>query len=704
MSTNTHNQPQFRFGVFDVDVASRRLRKHGLNVRLQLQPFRVLVLMLAKPGELVTREELQRELWPGDTFVEFEQSLNAAVRRLRAVLGDTAEAPRYIETVPKQGYRFIAPVHVANDFPDAPPKKATRLALLDGAPVRDWRRFWPVGAFVGVLLAIAAALALRPAAEIGTVPAARIYTVETDQPPLNPSVSPDGQYIAYFSAEESASQLALYIRNLTEPKSRRIGVFPVPFPHQPVWSPDGRFVAAVLGPRTLFKVSVSGAEPTPVIQLTEPFGWRNKPVWNPRTNIFLSGLEVDEVNAKLVPVIAQPEGDNSDPCNDAAVVFGRNLFFCGDTLPGNLIRLIDDQSNEIRRFEFGSQPVFSPSGHLVYSSEESLWAVPLRGDTFEPEGAPVRIARDASDASFSNDGGLVFLESTGLRQQLVWKSRSGQELSTVGEPQWLITQPNLHPESGRILTRARQQTSDEWSLWLHDPALNLSTPIVIGHGGVDRPRWAPGGDQFTYSAHGEPHIQRIQSPAQKGSSFFKIHDGMAWIRDWCPSRDCLIFTRLARGNRDLWVMADPLKDSRSMNAYLETPQFETSPVISPDGKYVAYQARRFDQFGVYVNTFPVPTREVLVVNSGAHPIWRSDGKEIFYVEDGRFMMGLPVNTDSQFEVTGPAVRLFEHKGLGNSRSQEYDVSPDGQRFLVVKTLNEPKNVIRVVQNWLGLLQ
>ena len=141
-----------------------------------------------------------------------------------------------------------------------------------------------------------------------------------------------------------------------------------------------------------------------------------------------------------------------------------------------------------------------------------------------------------------------------------------------------------------------------------------------------------------------------------------------------------------------------------MRAYLETPQFETSPVVSPDGNYVAYQARWLDQFGVYVNTFPAPTKEILIATSGAHPVWRSDGKEIFYVEDGRFMMGLPVRTDSKFEVTGPAVRLFEHRGLGNSLSQEYDVSPDGQRFLVVKTLQAPKNVIRVVQNWIGLLR
>ena len=101
---------RLRFGVFEIDTASGELWKHGRDLRLQGKPFDVLTALVARPGQLVTRKELQECLWPGDTFVEFETGLNNAISRLRQTLGDSAESPRFIETIPKRGYRFIAPV------------------------------------------------------------------------------------------------------------------------------------------------------------------------------------------------------------------------------------------------------------------------------------------------------------------------------------------------------------------------------------------------------------------------------------------------------------------------------------------------------------------------------------------------------------------------------------------------------------------
>jgi DNA-binding winged helix-turn-helix (wHTH) protein len=98
------------FGVFEFEQRSGELRKHGRKIRLEGQPVQVLIKLLARPGELVTREELQKELWPSDTFVNFEQSLNAAVKRLRHALGDDPGNARFVETLARRGYRFIAPV------------------------------------------------------------------------------------------------------------------------------------------------------------------------------------------------------------------------------------------------------------------------------------------------------------------------------------------------------------------------------------------------------------------------------------------------------------------------------------------------------------------------------------------------------------------------------------------------------------------
>src|SRR5499425_641513 len=115
-----------RFGLFEVDQRARELRKNGVKVKLQDQPFRVLVILLRHAGDVVTREELRQELWPSDTFVDFDHGLNAAVKRLRDALDDSAENPRYIETLPRHGYRFIAAA-----VPDALQPKAR-------SPLRSW--------------------------------------------------------------------------------------------------------------------------------------------------------------------------------------------------------------------------------------------------------------------------------------------------------------------------------------------------------------------------------------------------------------------------------------------------------------------------------------------------------------------------------------------------------------------------------------
>ena len=99
-----------RFGVFELNLAAGELRKNGAKLRLQEQPFRVLALLLERTGDVITREEIRQKLWPADTFVDFDHSLNTAVNKLREVLGDSASNPRYIETLARRGYRFIAPV------------------------------------------------------------------------------------------------------------------------------------------------------------------------------------------------------------------------------------------------------------------------------------------------------------------------------------------------------------------------------------------------------------------------------------------------------------------------------------------------------------------------------------------------------------------------------------------------------------------
>ena len=119
--TNPRLTGRFRFGVFEADAASGELRRRGIRIRLHAQPLQVLLLLLERPGELLTRVEIARELWPDGTFVDFEHGLNSAVNRIREALGDTAGNPRFVETLARRGYRFIAPVERIEPQADSTP-------------------------------------------------------------------------------------------------------------------------------------------------------------------------------------------------------------------------------------------------------------------------------------------------------------------------------------------------------------------------------------------------------------------------------------------------------------------------------------------------------------------------------------------------------------------------------------------------------
>src|SRR6266702_3388823 len=124
----------YRFGLFEADLGSRELRKHGIRVRLQEKPFLVLTELLRRPGEVVTREELRQCLWSPDTFVDFDEGVNTAVKRLRIALGDSSVSPIYIETVSRYGYRFVAPVTPLSANDKAVPEPSPDIVVVKPLP------------------------------------------------------------------------------------------------------------------------------------------------------------------------------------------------------------------------------------------------------------------------------------------------------------------------------------------------------------------------------------------------------------------------------------------------------------------------------------------------------------------------------------------------------------------------------------------
>ena len=212
----------FRFGQFELSEGEGELRKNGVRIKLQEQPFQVLVELLANSGKFVTREHLQQKLWPADTFVDFDVGLNTAIRKIRQALGDDADHPHYIETAAKRGYRFLAPVNKTTSAPGlvsenaAPPEPVSdpvgtqpETVGSECAPASEkYRRWYLILTALAVVALAAGALWRARWGAPHPVVEKRITANSTEAPIRAAVVSPDGKYVAY------ADPTGVYLRQI----------------------------------------------------------------------------------------------------------------------------------------------------------------------------------------------------------------------------------------------------------------------------------------------------------------------------------------------------------------------------------------------------------------------------------------------------------------------------------------------------------
>lgn len=225
---NQTSQSIVRFAAFELDQKRAELRKHGVRIKLQEQPFKILAALLENPGEIVTREQLRQRIWGDDTFVDFDHGLSAAVNRLRAALGDSAEQPRYIETVARRGYRFIASIEIPQPEPEpSPPAPNHRF---------NWR---PIAALAALTLA---GLAGWFALNSKTPPPRLTQLTALVGSETMPSLSPDGKQLAYVWNGEKEDNPEIYVRMADSEATLRLTNNPGA-DLLPSWSPDGRHIA-----------------------------------------------------------------------------------------------------------------------------------------------------------------------------------------------------------------------------------------------------------------------------------------------------------------------------------------------------------------------------------------------------------------------------------------------------------------------------
>jgi Tol biopolymer transport system component/DNA-binding winged helix-turn-helix (wHTH) protein len=437
MSVVSNENQRVQFGSFEVDMKSGELRRNGTRIRLQEQPFQILALLLERPGEVVTREELQGRLWPADTYVDFDHSLNAAVRRLRDALGDSAENPRFVETVARRGYRLLVPVVVpGNGAITTSPLPEVVSERTQGASFH--RRTWWIAGTVSAAILVGAGLFAgwwlgRKSTTTATVSPRQLTANPSKARVLTAAISPDGKLLAF------ADKTGIYLRQVQTGETHPIAV-PDNVKLLPNgWFPDGAHLLAVgsTGPKdapSIWNASILGGSAR---KLADD---GSDPAVSPDGSLiaFLRG-------SGTVKDLWLMQADGSNPhrlleargaliASPAWAPDGRHIaILSGQYHPGtySMDTRIDTVSTTtgltetiLVRAGLNAGLAWTRTGRLIFSAAESqptpddhnLWFLNLDTGSARPVGAPIRITRETGSAhsvSTTADGKrLAFFKSS----------------------------------------------------------------------------------------------------------------------------------------------------------------------------------------------------------------------------------------------------------------------------------------------------
>ncbi len=348
--------------------------------------------------------------------------------------------------------------------------------------------------------------------------------------------------------------------------------------------------------------------------------------------------------------------------------------------------------------EDGRQPHYLPSGHLVYERRGTLWAAPFDLEGLEMSGEAVPILEGVSrseccevDYALSQEGSLVYVPNTTRPGTLVWVDRNGRELGSITEDKEVFSWPQLSPGGERLAVTI--QTEGKWDIWIYD--LKRGTRIRLLVQGADNriPVWTPDGTRLLF-AYNEVNLSWKLADGSGDTELLLKRQNTIYPSSFFPDGQTLAFFQ-ATNSRDIWTL--PLQGDPS--SVLATPFFESSPMFSPDGKWLAYVSNESGQFEVYVQSFPGPGGKSLIsTRGGLGPRWSADGSELFY-RQGQEMMVVPVKLQPTLALGEPKVLFEGSYAMDNQFNGYYDVSQDGQRFLMVKEEQREQDQIRVILNW-----
>ncbi len=635
-----------RFGVFELDLRSGDLRKAGARLNLPDQPLQFLTALLERPGELVTRDELRQRLWAEETFVDFEHGLNAAVKRLRDTLGDSADTPRFIETVPRRGYRFISPVDRDDDRSESVQLPVDLPPLGPDGIVGHLARhpiMTGVASVAITLFAIGVGWTMRSRSAGKAAPSApvqRHLTRLTTDPGLQTDVtwSPDGRFIAFASNRAGtfniwvqpvsggdAVQVTKSLGQDTEPdwspdgstivfRSERDGggLFAVPalggterrltsFGVQPKWSPDGSqvlFALSSVESRATYVVALDHSPPHPVLEgfVNDDLRYVTCRGWHPDGRVSILGA-----------TRSQGFGLFTVPLSGGRPQFTRIIGPRGPDVP--------------RPMQFQ----WAPSGTAVYfegriNYVSNVWRVAVDRDSLEA-GTPERLTTGGGNdtgVALSRDGKYAAF-TTRAESLRLWSfpfdAAAGRILGD-GQPVTSVTTAaataDLAPDGRTIAYSLTGVGTRTWELWTED--LVSGEKRQLARDSIDRsgPKWAPdGGGRLAYQwerATDTTYETTIAvRPAGGGDELLlsaPLLNTLVAIYAWSPDgKSVLVSSSLSTsaGPRflpgwsrfavTLWSLAAAPHADQSERVLASHPDFDLwQESFSPNGRWIVFEA------------------------------------------------------------------------------------------------------------------
>jgi Tol biopolymer transport system component/DNA-binding winged helix-turn-helix (wHTH) protein len=643
-----------RFDVFEVDLRAGELRRDGRRIKLQEQPFRVLSLLLQRTGEAVTREELRERLWPVDTFVDFDHGLNSAVARLREALRDSAEKPRFIETIAKRGYRFIGQIEVDKDS-ERPPADAA-------APTSGEReRLISTRIWVGVTICLALLSTVSIWALYRPSPDAQLAKIEVV--PLiglrgfqaTPALSPDGTLVA-FRQSDGAKKTGIYAAVVGGDRS--IQLTSDSGDCCPTWSPDGHEIAF-----TRYSDKVFSIMTVPALGGTERRLYRGPShmggglSWSPDGGsiAFSESNESDPTRAWIAvlslgdssirEITSPPPGSL-----DRAPMYspdGKRMAFIRSTVAGvsNDIYVMAANGGHVKRLTFDHRPIggspawTTDSREIVFSSARGaamgLWRVAATGCIPRPVAGPVGQGGWPTIPA-NRDNTLVYEEGTSKYD--IWRVQLKDAKHSQGKPSPLVSEkgdkmrPELSPDGKKVAFESDRLGF--WDIWTCDVDGSGCEQITSLHGTAGRARWSPDGRYIAFEFHpnerSEIYVVEVPGGVPRLLPTIPGADNLSpsWSRDgkW-------IYFASKRGTEAFQVWRMAVQGGSPIRL---TKDGGISPVESLDGRYLYYS--KFEQGGVW--RMPVQGGEesqvLSEVDGDSWPNWALGSEGIYFLKFGKF--------------------------------------------------------------------